>query len=559
MRRFVLLSGLMLFVIGVGLAQNWTRVWKLTIPPYLTLKDITEMGNVKAGFDTDQDGWGEILCTWTDLDTNAICMYEATGNNTYKLVWSWVYPVPANTFASIAVGDINNNGIVDIVTTLPSVVGTDPNPSRLWVFEWNGVVGKNAYGFFNSTTGTYDPSAAWNYNVPDNYDFRPYSLTIEDIDNDGANELITGVRLAGASNREVVVSSVVGDFGGFAVWDVEWKYSQSFPGTGNYSTTTGDLDNDGKKEIYMFIWNNFTMRIFECNGDKQYTQACAIDEFSAADGISYGALDAVRVADVNHDGINEMYIAGTEPQNKVFIITGITDVSKITPADIKVLYTIPVTAGGGLKSMYIADPDHDGKADLMIGGERNGQIFDLEYKGTGNPADSSSWELHILFDIFKESGLTSISPRLFYGSPAKDMDKDGKDEYAFVNYSPDYDLWPDDSPLWLIEIDVASDVKTKPIEIPDGFQLLQNYPNPFNPSTTIPYRLESRSFVHLDVFDVYGQHIASLVNGEREPGWHQAKWTGLVPSGTYFYRLLAEPLDGSGGPFRDAKKMLLVR
>jgi hypothetical protein len=542
----------MLFVIGIGLAQNWTRAWKLTTPPYLTRQDINDMGMVKAGFDTDKDGWGEIICTWTDTDSNAICMYEADGNNSYKLVWSWVYPVQANSFAGIAVGDINNNGIVDIVTTLPSVVGTDPNPPRLWVFEWNGVVGKNAYGFFNSSTGTYDPSASWNYAVPDNYDFRPYSLTVEDIDNDGANELITGVRLAGAANREVVVSSVVGDFGGFAVWDVEWKYSQNL-GDFNYSTTTGDLDNDGKKEIYMFVWNSFTMRIFECNGDKQFTQVFAVDQLTAAQGIDYGALDAVRVADVNHDGINEMYIAATEPVNKVFVITGVTDVSKMTPADIKVLYTPPVTAGGGLKSMYIADPDHDGKADLMIGGESNGQIFSLEYKGTGNPADSSSWQHQILFDMFNKSGLTTISPRLFYGSPAKDMDKDGKDEYAFVNYSPDYGDWPDDSPLWLIEIDVAAEVKTGATGFPNEFQLHQNYPNPFNPTTSISYRLPVARSVRLAVYYMLGREVALLVDARKEAGNHTANFNASrLTSGVYFYRLTA---DG----FQDTKQMVLVR
>ena len=96
----------------------------------------------------------------------------------------------------------------------------------------------------------------------------------------------------------------------------------------------------------MFVWQNFTMRIFECTGDKQYTEVFAVDQFTASEGIDYGALDAVRVADVNHDGVNEMYIAATEPQNKVFIITGVTDVSKMTTANIKELYTIPVTAGG---------------------------------------------------------------------------------------------------------------------------------------------------------------------------------------------------------------------
>jgi hypothetical protein len=203
--------------------------------------------------------------------------------------------------------------------------------------------------------------------------------------------------------------------------------------------------------------------------------------------------------------------------------------------------------------MYIADPDHDGRADLMIGGERNGQIFSLEYKGTGNPADSSSWQHQILFDMFTESGLTAISPRLFYGSPAKDMDKDGKDEYAFVNYSPDYAEWPDDSPLWLIEIDVAAEVKTESSGFPNEFQLHQNYPNPFNPTTSISYRLPSASSVRLAVYDMLGREVAVLVDGRKEAGNHIANFNASrLTSGVYFYRLTA---DG----FQDTKQMVLVR
>jgi hypothetical protein len=209
--------------------------------------------------------------------------------------------------------------------------------------------------------------------------------------------------------------------------------------------------------------------------------------------------------------------------------------------------------------MWVADPDHDGKTDLMIAGETNGQIFDLEYKGTGNPADSSSWTLNVIFDIFKESGLETISPRLFYGSPCGDMDKDGKDEYAFVNYSPDFSTWAGDSPLWIIEMKSTSDVAAPAKQVPENALLLQNFPNPFNPSTTIPYMISVRSNVKLDVYDVYGQHVSTLVNAERHPGNYQARWTARVPSGTYFYRLIVEPLDGNGGRFSDVKKMALVR
>ncbi len=561
MKRYGILFALMILAVSLCAAQQWSPVWKMTTSPYLTLQDITEMGTVKAGFDTDQDGWGELICTWTDLDTNAILMYEADGDNSYKLVWSWVFPFNsalANTYAGIAVGDVNTNGVVDIVTTLPSVVGDDPNPLRVWAFEWSGVVGQHAYGFYDNVSKTYTPSGAWNFGAPDRYDLRPYSLTIEDIDNDGKNELIAGIRAAGAgSMREVIVASVEGDFGAFATWNLEWKYSQSFGGS-NYSTTTGDLDRDGKKEIYMFIWNFFTMRIFECSGDKQYTEVFAVDTLTKWEGIDQGALDAVRVADVNSDGVNEMYIAGTEPQNRIYIVTGITDVSAMTPADIKRLYTIPVTAGGKFRSMYIADPDHDGKANLMIGGEANGQIFSLEYKGSGDPADSANWEHEVLFDMFQESGLPTITPRLFYGCPAGDMDKDGKDEYVFVNYSPDFGAWPGDSPLWIIEINSAVDVRQGK-SVPEGFGLMQNYPNPFNPSTTIPYRLPVRSRVSLDVFNIYGQHVATIVEGEREAGYYEARWTAKVSSGTYLCRLVVEPLERGSGAYREVRKVLLVR
>jgi hypothetical protein len=565
MKRVILLFALIVVIVSVGLSQSWTPVWKMTDVPYLTRQDITDMGMVKAGFDTDGDGWGEFLCTWTDLDTNAIMMYEATGDNTYELVWSWVYPVNGWSYGGIGVGDANNNGKVDIVTTRGSYTsvtgppGTDPNPDRIWFFEWNGVVGENNYGVFNSGTGTFDPSGSWNFGVPDDYEFRPYSIEIEDIDGDNANELIVGVRqVTGIQNREVIVASIQGEFGGFTFYEVEFKYSQTFAGS-NYSTTTGDLDNDGNKEIYMFIWNNFSMRIFESTGNKAYTEVFSVDELYGPVSIDYGALDAVRVVDVDNNGSSEMYIATTEDPNKLFVVSGISDISLMDSTDIKEFFTIPVAVDGGFRSMYVADPDHDGNLNLMIGGERDGRIYSLEYSGSGDPADSANWSLQTIFNVWDQGAPVGLTPRFFYGHPASDMDKDGKDEYVFINYSPDYTTWVDDVPLWVIEIDVVSDVRDESAGIPDDFELLQNYPNPFNPSTTIPYRLAKRSRVSLVVFNVYGQRVASIVNAEREPGYYQANWTADVPSGTYFYRLVVEPLDGNGKVFEDVKKMVLVR
>ena len=256
----------------------------------------------------------------------------------------------------------------------------------------------------------------------------------------------------------------------------------------------------------------------------------------------------------NKDGINEMYIATTDPDNKIFMVTGMSDISQMDSTDITLLYTIPVTSGGKFRSMYVADPDRDGNVDLMIGGESNGQIFSLEYKGTGNPADSSSWEHRVLYDAFVESGLSTISPRFFYGSPADDMDKDGNDEYVFVNYSPDYGTWPDDVPVRIIEIDRATGVRNNDITVPQGIMLVQNYPNPFNPTTTIACTVPVSGKATLTVYNELGQVVATLFDGVMEAGKiHRTPFdASRLAGGVYFARLT------SGGQSH-MRKLVLVK
>ena len=81
---------------------------------------------------------------------------------------------------------------------------------------------------------------------------------------------------------------------------------------------------------------------------------------------------------------------------------------------------------------------------------------------------------------------------------------------------------------------------------PVGFALGPNYPNPFNPSTVIPYELASGGYVRLEVFNLLGQRVAMLVDGEQGAGAHTAVWTGTdgvgwaVSAGVYLYRLTVD-------------------
>ncbi len=89
------------------------------------------------------------------------------------------------------------------------------------------------------------------------------------------------------------------------------------------------------------------------------------------------------------------------------------------------------------------------------------------------------------------------------------------------------------------------------------YELLQNYPNPFNPETAISYYLPVSSEVKLEIFNVLGQKIKTLVDQRQPAGHYTVRWDGtadngeMAPAGMYFYRLTA-------GDYIAVKKMLLL-
>jgi len=94
--------------------------------------------------------------------------------------------------------------------------------------------------------------------------------------------------------------------------------------------------------------------------------------------------------------------------------------------------------------------------------------------------------------------------------------------------------------------------------LPYRFKLLQNYPNPFNPVTTIEYSLPKRSSVRIDVFNLLGQKVRTLVDREESAGAYSIAWDGTsstgeaVSTGVYFYRFQADD-------HIKTKKMLLLK
>ncbi|MFA6618555.1 MAG: T9SS type A sorting domain-containing protein [Candidatus Neomarinimicrobiota bacterium] len=91
------------------------------------------------------------------------------------------------------------------------------------------------------------------------------------------------------------------------------------------------------------------------------------------------------------------------------------------------------------------------------------------------------------------------------------------------------------------------------VPVPSKYALAQNYPNPFNPVTTIHFELKNSGMTKLDIFDVTGRHVRTLLNGTVDAGAYDLRFdASALSSGIYFYRL-------TSGSFTDIKKMSLLK
>jgi parallel beta-helix repeat protein len=177
----------------------------------------------------------------------------------------------------------------------------------------------------------------------------------------------------------------------------------------------------------------------------------------------------------------------------------------------------------------------------QIGKDQDSRLFWLE----GNISESP---------IFADSGFYDF--RLTGESPCIDAGIDDKiliynnqqdtlyiPELNFVGMNPDMGAFESGDPTRI----VASRITAR------SYQLHQNYPNPFNPITTIGFTIPKRQHILLEVFNVLGQPVTTLVNEYMEAGYHEVLFSGdELASGVYYYRI-------SAGKFINVKKMLLVR
>jgi hypothetical protein len=199
-----------------------------------------------------------------------------------------------------------------------------------------------------------------------------------------------------------------------------------------------------------------------------------------------------------------------------------------------------MTAGGYIYSLGI-DLTGDG-------------IFEYYVLGQYPTTPYARQSVRILNIVNNSTLLELNSTNYYYSAPTiYDIDNDGILEMIFIEY--------DMSNLWRYRLIVYNtNVSSSMMETDPAldFKLHQNFPNPFNPSTTIRFNLFQPERIKLEILNINGEVIRTLIDREFSPGQHELIWDGLdsngnkVSSGVYFYRLISSDKELT-------KKMILIK
>ena len=170
-----------------------------------------------------------------------------------------------------------------------------------------------------------------------------------------------------------------------------------------------------------------------------------------------------------------------------------------------------------------------------------------------NVSIDDDFQYFVLERSLEESFLSSVTFELI-DTIYVDMDYEMNQTYfyrlAAVDYAGNYSDFSDVVQAALLSLDENL--------IPAEFALHQNYPNPFNPVTQIKYDLAEDGLVTINIFDVLGRNIRTLLNVNQSAGYHSIRWDATndygeaVSAGMYFYLIQA-------GEFKQTRKMVLLK
>jgi hypothetical protein len=509
---------------------------------------------VRSGFDINGNGKKEFLLlanpVYLQYDQRPwLFWFENSGDNQYTLLWS--AQVPGNNdgslelYADIAVADFDKDNLQEILVSVPRW-RTNPNTDIVIFYEFDG------------STFPDVPTFVTNLDLPDNFRYFVTRMMADDVDGDGELELITTSRRDDWGGSDVGRSLIVSHLEGGDISNSSFSYfahefvdsSRTLRGGAVYDLTTGDLDRDGKNEIWVFTWDLLSVAVYEATGANTYALQADINQARPDNDV--GARNSMSFYDADGDGKKEWYVAGiTDSENpgNIHCINAVDDVSTLTTASVVTLTPdLEPINEWSYEGAEPGDIDGDGKMEYLVAGAGiRRTVFRLQYV-SGPAAVPASYTMG---ELYKDETVGKEYYSWMNLDIADDLDGDGKKEILIPNI---YAYAADDPALIILESVTTSTAVGDPEPgVPMRTELLPNYPNPFNPSTTLAFEVATAGPVTVTILDMLGREVARPVDGVVAAGSHRVPFEARgLASGTYYVRFRA-------GNVVTARPIVLVR
>jgi hypothetical protein len=295
------------------------------------------------------------------------------------------------------------------------------------------------------------------------------------------------------------------------------------------SPTLADIDADGDLDMVVGRVSG-AMRFYRNTGTPQSPQFTA-QSFPSIDTVSIANVASPTFSDVDNDGDMDL-IVGYQSGDVIWLRNTGTPQNPVFARVAGRLAQVGLLSDNPTAAPNLIDIDGDGKKDLFVGTTYGTVSFFLNTGTPQSPAFTLQSATYESLNIGKDAAPFWI-----------DINNDGRAELFIGTRRGGLELYDRNS---------LSVSRTDRVQ-PKTMVLAQNYPNPFNPSTEIRYQVSEVSDVRLEVFDMLGRKVATLVNERKAAGSYQVEFNATrFASGMYFYTLTA-------GGFSKTRKMMLVK